>query len=182
MRYTLRLLTAQQFQRAAALVCAAEVIRRRDEKTWGTTPFRIGLWVGAGVAPNWYDEAETEIAVAKETGKDGRVKVPTRPEPDLPFCGRRHPCVVDSWVKPLAAATFHGGCNDQLQRGETGRRGADWKIAANTRPNCHARRSLIHRFGGRGTALCRGFDPAAGIGNGVRVFSVASDCGHPGQS
>ena len=30
MRYTLRLLTAQQFQRATALVCAAEMARRRD--------------------------------------------------------------------------------------------------------------------------------------------------------
>ena len=35
MRYTLRLLTAQQFQRAAALVCAAEVIRRDDEHALG---------------------------------------------------------------------------------------------------------------------------------------------------
>ena len=56
MRYTLRLLTAQQFQRAAALVCAAEVLRRQDTKTWGDEPFRIGLWVGGQVSPNWYDE------------------------------------------------------------------------------------------------------------------------------
>src|SRR5690606_24698827 len=42
MRYTLRLLTAQQFQRATALVCAAEVARQADPDVWGTTPFRIG--------------------------------------------------------------------------------------------------------------------------------------------
>ena len=35
MRYTLRLLTAQQFQRAAALICAAELLRRADPGIWG---------------------------------------------------------------------------------------------------------------------------------------------------
>ncbi|GIF48209.1 helicase-like protein [Asanoa ferruginea] len=68
MRYTLRLLTAQQFQRAAALICAAEVLRRRDDATWGTEPFRIGLWVGGGVSPNWFDEAAEQIAEAREAG------------------------------------------------------------------------------------------------------------------
>ena len=52
MRYTLRLLTAQQFERAAALVCATEVIRRRDPDRWGTTPFRLGMWVGGSLTPN----------------------------------------------------------------------------------------------------------------------------------
>ncbi|MCP9966613.1 hypothetical protein [Actinomadura madurae] len=47
MRYTLRLLTAQQFQRAAALVCAAETIRRDDPVTWG----RSGSASGCGSAP-----------------------------------------------------------------------------------------------------------------------------------
>ena len=51
MRYTLRLLTAQQFQRATALVCAAELRRREDPATWGDEPFRIGLWVGTDVQP-----------------------------------------------------------------------------------------------------------------------------------
>ncbi|WP_407111343.1 DISARM system helicase DrmA [Streptomyces sp. DSM 116494] len=71
MRYTLRLLTAQQFQRAAALVCAAEHLRREDTTRWGTTPFRIGLWVGGTVSPNWFDEARSQIGMAKESA-DGR--------------------------------------------------------------------------------------------------------------
>jgi hypothetical protein len=57
MRYTLRLLTIQQFQRAAALVCACETIRRGDTAVWGTSPSRIGLWVGARVTPNRTDDA-----------------------------------------------------------------------------------------------------------------------------
>src|SRR5690606_9226580 len=55
MRYTLRVLTIQQFQRAAALICACETIRRSDPALWGGTPFRIGLWVGGGVTPNTTD-------------------------------------------------------------------------------------------------------------------------------
>ena len=59
MRYTLRLLTLQQFQRAAALVCAAEMLRQRAvDGRFGAEPFRIGLWVGASVAPNWYGDAK----------------------------------------------------------------------------------------------------------------------------
>jgi hypothetical protein len=45
MRYTLRLLTVQQFQRATVLICAMETLRRADAKTWGSTPFTLGLWV-----------------------------------------------------------------------------------------------------------------------------------------
>ena len=52
MRYTLRLLTTQQFQRAASLMCASEVIRRREPQTLGPERFSIGLWVGGEVSPN----------------------------------------------------------------------------------------------------------------------------------
>ena len=58
MRYTLRLLTIQQFQRATALICACETIRRADPGLWGAVPFRIGLWVGARVTPNRTDDAD----------------------------------------------------------------------------------------------------------------------------
>ena len=53
MRYTLRLLTLQQFQRATALICACETLRREAPDTWGDEPFRIGLWVGARSTPNY---------------------------------------------------------------------------------------------------------------------------------
>ena len=53
MRYTLRLLTVQQFQRAALLMCACEKIRRTDQHKWGSdNPFQVGLWVGGDVTPN----------------------------------------------------------------------------------------------------------------------------------
>ena len=61
MRYTLRLLTLQQFQRAATLICACESIRRTDAGKWGENPFRIGLWVGSKSAPNWTKDASDWI-------------------------------------------------------------------------------------------------------------------------
>lgn len=66
MRYTLRLLTAQQFQRATALVCAAEVARRADLETWGAEPFRIGLWVGTDVSPKRFEQAEDQLKKANQ--------------------------------------------------------------------------------------------------------------------
>lgn len=64
MRYTLRLLTVQQFQRAAALVCACEVIRRR-EVALKAEPYRIGLWVGDKTAPNRFVDAKKAIEELK---------------------------------------------------------------------------------------------------------------------
>ena len=50
-RYTLRLLTAQQFQRAAALICAMEILRDSDPRAQGMAPFSIGLWIGNEATP-----------------------------------------------------------------------------------------------------------------------------------
>jgi len=69
MRYTLRLLTIQQFQRATALMCACEWICRKalesGDKRWGRTPFRIGLWVGRRTTPNRTDDAAEAIKQAR---------------------------------------------------------------------------------------------------------------------
>lgn len=62
MRYTLRLLTAQQFQRAATLFCAMESLRLQDTANLGSRPFRIGLWVGRGATPNKRIDALKQLA------------------------------------------------------------------------------------------------------------------------
>lgn len=89
MRYTLRLLTIQQFQRATALVCACEVIRRSDEKKWGKEPFRIGLWVGQKTTPNTTDQAAE--AIQQEHGGKFKGKGSGSPAQltNCPWCGAK---------------------------------------------------------------------------------------------
>jgi len=52
MRYTLRLLTMQQFQRASLVIMALELIRRWGNYELGDEPINIGLWVGKNSIPN----------------------------------------------------------------------------------------------------------------------------------
>jgi Helicase conserved C-terminal domain len=85
MRYTLRLLTIQQFQRATALICACEVIRRERPEVWGDSPFTIGLWVGQSVTPNSYEDSKGAL----EKLKKGEVVYEGSPYQVLfcPWCG-----------------------------------------------------------------------------------------------
>ncbi len=69
MRYTLRLLTIQQFHRAATLMCGCEYLRRKNPEKWGDEPFLVGLWVGSGTTPNKLSGeygAQKAIASAKQ--------------------------------------------------------------------------------------------------------------------
>ncbi|WP_223483344.1 hypothetical protein [Stenotrophomonas sp. OVS01A] len=56
-RYTLRMLTAQQFQRTGMLVGALELMRRSDMARLGSRPFTVGLWVGKSLTPNYFKDA-----------------------------------------------------------------------------------------------------------------------------
>ena len=74
MRYTLRLLTTQQFSRAAAMVLACEAIRRGripgagDDpgEQLGASPFSIGLWVGEDAVPNAVSAAAAALHGARD--------------------------------------------------------------------------------------------------------------------
>jgi hypothetical protein len=67
MRYTLRLLTTQQFARAAAMILACEALRRRTlggvppDCNLGEEPFSIGLWVGSDATPNSFEKAKASL-------------------------------------------------------------------------------------------------------------------------
>jgi hypothetical protein len=68
MRYTLRLLTTQQFIRAAALICALEVIRRREIEKFGVEDFSIGAWLGGAVTPNTHQKAIDALPELRRRG------------------------------------------------------------------------------------------------------------------
>lgn len=85
MRYTLRLLTAQQFQRACTLICAMEKLRRENPELLGQDEISIGLWVGSESTPNTIKEAEESFMEFISSGSD------RNPSPLLscPWCGTK---------------------------------------------------------------------------------------------
>lgn len=83
MRYTLRLLTVQQFERSAALICACEFIRQKYSLTGGE--ISIGLWIGSSMTPNHIIDAQDKLYQLKElkTVYEGNPVQVTK----CPWCG-----------------------------------------------------------------------------------------------
>ena len=106
MRYTLRLLTLQQFERAAGLICALESIRRRHLAE--SEPVSLGLWVGQGGAPNTVKEAKKALRrlARGEEAEEGNPVQLLR----CPWCGRslRH----EDYVIDPAATRMTVRCGD----------------------------------------------------------------------
>ncbi|MET3225790.1 hypothetical protein ABIF35_006577 [Bradyrhizobium japonicum] len=92
MRYTLRLLTVQQFQRAASLICACEMLRI-ERGDLGAKPISIGLYVGVDTTPNKL-AAAAEALAGEHSGAD--VRSTPRQLPRCPVCGTALPAT--SWT------------------------------------------------------------------------------------
>ena len=88
MRYTLRLLTIQQFERATLLICCCESIRR-SRSDLGQDEISIGLYVGRSATPLTRKDAEQAIKKLREKP----TAVPKEGNPvqfrSCPWCGTK---------------------------------------------------------------------------------------------
>ena len=83
-RYTLRLLTIQQFERAGSLICSLETLRRAGAIP-GDEPFSLGLWVGQDSSPNTQRQALADLeSVLAAVGRVEGAKIPLK---KCPVCG-----------------------------------------------------------------------------------------------
>lgn len=95
MRYTLRLLAAQQFTRASILICACEIIRREMQDKLGKERITIGLWIGSKQTPNNKEEAHkafdnlTQSTSSKYVLNDNKDKYNMFQVLKCPWCGTK---------------------------------------------------------------------------------------------
>lgn len=104
MRYTLRLLTAQQFERASFLICALEYLRNefniRTELGYslGGSPITLGMWIGSAQTPNTIAKLrEGKFGNFLSNLRNGKTTV-SNPFPIsyCPWCGCRLVAETDS--------------------------------------------------------------------------------------
>jgi hypothetical protein len=87
MRYTLRLLTIQQFERATALICACEHIRKQENIAGGE--INIGLWIGSSMTPNRIEQAKTVLDKLRENPYEKIYEGNPVQITKCPWCGKK---------------------------------------------------------------------------------------------
>jgi hypothetical protein len=92
MRYTLRLLNKQQFERASIIICACELIRRSEPKEYGYRRISNGIWMGRSMTPNkeedqWEDYSDYITKINRQREPDSFRNSP--PLLSCPCCGNR---------------------------------------------------------------------------------------------
>ena len=87
MRYTLRLLTIQQFERASMLICACELLRKKYSVPGDE--ISIGLWVGNEFTPGTIDKADEALTKIRAIGQLGNDDVDPCQVKICPWCGRK---------------------------------------------------------------------------------------------
>lgn len=117
MRYTLRLLTLQQFQRAATLLCAMETIRWGDVAKWGAEPFTLGLWVGNKVTPGTTEQSHQAIEAIRDNDRNRAGIASPAQLTSCPWCGSEILPGRDIDVVKVAKRTAIY-CGDKLARCE----------------------------------------------------------------
>jgi hypothetical protein len=117
MRYTLRLLTLQQFQRATTLLCAMEVIRAADVSKWGAEPFTLGLWVGNKVTPGTTEASHKAIEYIRDKDRNRAGIASPAQLTSCPWCGSEIQPGRDIEVDKTAGRTVIY-CGDKLSQCE----------------------------------------------------------------
>lgn len=105
MRYTLRLLSFQQFERAAALVCACEYLRRKNHIPGGE--IGIGLWAGMALTPNKIEMAHKILHGEKDENSESSNPVQLR---KCPWCGKE--LSEEDYTCDLAKKRMYIRCKD----------------------------------------------------------------------
>ena len=109
MRYTLRLLTLQQFQRGSTLICAMELLRQEalaaGDDSLGQEPFTIGLWVGNKVTPGSTQDSHKAIKDIRDPDKFDAGGTSPAQLTSCPWCGTEVSDKRDIEVDTLAKRT-----------------------------------------------------------------------------
>ena len=126
MRYTLRLLTAQQFDRAGKLIVSLEFLRRQlaDDARYalGEEPVSIGLWVGSSTTPNTlaethypFNELHKAVTEKNKNKFTGDLAAKNKfPVTACPWCGcqlvSRYPSGITDYGYRLTGQSFSMAC------------------------------------------------------------------------